>query len=175
MAAERGLVSRVARWCVQHHGRVLIIWLVVIVAALAVLSGVGTRSANQFSLSGTESQRAEDLLQQSFPAQSGDVDQVVFRARQGRIAGPRIRARIEPVLARARRLPHVSSVVGPYAAGAAQISGDGRIAFATVTFNKQAPELSKGTVERLISTATQARSPDLQVELGGGAVEHTQT
>ena len=144
MAAERGLVSRVARWCVQHHGRVLIIWLVVIVAAVTAYSGVGTRAANQFSLSGTESQRAKDLLQQSFPAQSGDVDQIVFRARQDRIADHAMRARIEPMRARVARLPHVSGVVGPYAAGTRQISADGRIAFATVTFNKQAPALSKG-------------------------------
>jgi RND superfamily putative drug exporter len=175
MADERGLVQRVARWCIRHRGRVLLIWLVVVVAALAVLSGIGTRAANQFSLSGTESQRAQDLLQRSFPAQSGDVDQIVFRARRGRITNTPIRARIEAVLARARRAPHVSSVVGPYAAGTTQTSADGRIAFATVTFDRQAPELSKSTVERLISAATLARSPDLEVELGGGAIEQTQT
>ena len=174
-AFEPGLVPRVARWCVRHRGRVLIIWVVVLIAALAAMSRVGTRAANQFSLSGTESQRAQDLLQQSFPAQSGDVDQIVVRARQARIAAPAIRARIEPMLNRVARLPHVSSVVGPYAAGTTQISADGRIAFATVTFDEQAPSLSKATVERVISTATEARSPNLDVELGGGAIEQTQT
>jgi putative drug exporter of the RND superfamily len=159
VASETSLVPRVASWCVRHRARVLIVWLVVIIAALAVSSGVGTRAANQFSLSGTESQRAQDLLQQSFPAQSGDVDQIVVRARQGRIADPAIRTRIEPMLNRVARLPHVSSVVGPYAAGTTQISADGRIAFATVTFDEQAPTLSKATVEDLISTATKARSP----------------
>ena len=168
-------MPRVARWCVRHRGRVLILWLVVVIAALAALSSVGTRAANQFSLSGTESQRAQDLLHQSFPAQSGDVDQIVVRARQGRIADPQIRARIEPMLTRVARLPHVSSVVGPYAAGTTQISADGRIAFATVTFDEQAPSLSKATVEHVISTATKARSPNLDVELGGGAIEQTQT
>jgi putative drug exporter of the RND superfamily len=175
VASETSLVPRVASWCVRHRARVLIIWLVVIIAALAVSSGVGTRAANQFSLSGTESQRAQDLLQQSFPAQSGDVDQIVVRARQGRIADQAIRTRIEPMLNRVARLPHVSSVVGPYAAGTTQISADGRIAFATVTFDEQAPTLSKATVEDLISTATKARSPNLGVELGGGAIEQTQT
>jgi putative drug exporter of the RND superfamily len=79
---------RFANWCVAHRRRVLITWLLLLVAALAAYSGIGTRAANQFSLSGTESQRAQDLLQQSFPAQSGDVDQIVFRARQGRITDP---------------------------------------------------------------------------------------
>ena len=77
-----------ARWCVRHRGRVLIIWLVVVIAALAATSGIGTRAANQFSLGGTESQRAQDLLTERSLAQSGDVDQVVFRARQGRITDP---------------------------------------------------------------------------------------
>jgi putative drug exporter of the RND superfamily len=166
---------RFANWCVAHRRRVLITWLLLLVAALAAYSGIGTRAANQFSLSGTESQRAQDLLQQSFPAQSGDVDQIVFRARQGRITDPAVRARAEQALTRVSRLPQVSGVTGPYAAGTAQISKDGRIAFATVTFSKEAPALSKATVERVISTATDARSADLEVELGGAAIEQTQT
>ena len=140
MASEASLVSRVARWCAPSPSPRSDHLAVVIIAALAALSGVGTRAANQFSLSGTESQRAQDLLQQSFPAQSGDVDQIVVRARQGRIADPAIRTRIEPMLTRVARLPHVSSVVGPYAAGTTQISADGRIAFATVTFDEEAPD-----------------------------------
>jgi RND superfamily putative drug exporter len=57
----------------------------------------------------------------------------------------------------------------------AQISKNGRIAFATLTFNAEAPALSKPTIERVISTATAARSPDLEVELGGAAIEQAQT
>ena len=68
-------------------------------------------------------------------------------------------------------LPHVSGVTSPYAAGGRQaISSDGRIAFATVTFDEQAPALSKAQVERVISAAQTARAPNLQVELGGQAI-----
>jgi putative drug exporter of the RND superfamily len=174
MTTKPGLVARLARWCVDHRRRALIGWVVILVAALAVSSAVGTRPANQFSLKGTESQHAQDLLRRSFPAQSGDLDQIVFHARHGRITDPAIRARIAPVLARVARLPHVTGVSGPYADRGAQISAGGRIAFATVTFDKQAPALSKPTVERVMSTAEQARAPDLQVELGGAAIEQTQ-
>jgi putative drug exporter of the RND superfamily len=170
-----GLVPRVASWCVRHRGRVTAGWILILVAALIAYSGIGARAANQFSLGGTESQRAQDLLTRAFPAQSGDLDQVVFRARQGRITDPAVRARVAPVLARIRRLPHVSAVIGPYQDGTAQISRDGRIAFAAVTFDKEAPSLSNGTVERVISTAESARSQALEVELGGAAIEQTQT
>ncbi|MGH3099414.1 MAG: hypothetical protein ACRDPU_00375, partial [Thermoleophilia bacterium] len=174
ISSELGLIARVARWCVDHRWRALVAWLVLLVAALGLTSAVGIRPANQFSLQGTESQRAVDLLRRDFPAQSGDIDQVVFRARQGRITDPAIRQRIAPTLAEIARLPHVSEVTSPYAAGAHAISRDGRIAFATVTFNKQAPSLSKPTVNRVISAAKQARGGDLQVELGGAAIEQAQ-
>ena len=169
------MVARVARWCIEHRRRVLIAWLVLLVAALAVSSAVGTRPANQFSLNGTESQRAQDVLTRAFPAQSGDLDQIVFHARQGRITDPAIRARINSTLGRVAHLPHVTAVTSPFADGGQTISSDGRIAFATVTFDKQAPSLSKPTVQRVISAAEQARSPDLQVELGGAAIEQAQT
>jgi RND superfamily putative drug exporter len=175
MSTKPGVVARVARWCVEHRRRTLIAWVVLLVVALGASSAVGTRQANQFSLNGTESQRAQDLLTRSFPAQSGDIDQVVFHARQGRITDPAVRARVAAVLARIAGLPHVSGVAGPYAGGGAQISRDGRIAFATITFDKQAPDLSKPTVERVISTAEQARAPGLQVELGGAAIEQAQS
>jgi putative drug exporter of the RND superfamily len=174
MYNEPGLIARIALWCVEHRRRALVAWLLLLVAALAVSSAVGMRPANQFSLKGTESQRAQDLLTRDFPAQSGDIDQVVFHARHGRITDPDVRARIAPVLARVARLPHVTGVASPYAAGGRAISSDGRIAFATVTFDRQAPSLSKPTVNRVISTAEQARAPDLQIELGGAAIEQAQ-
>jgi putative drug exporter of the RND superfamily len=176
MSKKLGLVARVARWCVQHWRRALIAWVVLLVVVLAASGAVGTRQANQFSLKRTESQQAQDLLKRDFPAESGDVDQIVFHARQGRITDSAIRARVASALSRVRRLPHVAGVTSPYAAGGGQaISSDGRIAFATVTFDEQAPALSKPTVERVISAAEKARAPDLQVELGGQAIEQTQT
>ena len=170
-----GLVARVSRWCVEHRRRALIVWVILLIAVLAASGAAGTRQANEFSLNGTESQQAQDLLKRDFPAQSGDVDQIVFHTRNGRITDPAMRARIDAAVARVARLPHVTEVTSPYAAGGHAVSRDGRIAFATVSFDKQAPELSKPTVERVISAADKARSPDLQVELGGPAIEQAQS
>ena len=69
-----------------------------------------------------------------------------------------------------------TAVASPYApGGAGAISRDGRIAFATVTFDSRPTALPKSAVERVVSTAEQARAPDLQVELGGQAIESVQT
>jgi len=113
-----GLMARVSRWCVEHRRRALIIWVLLLLLVLAASSAVGTRQANEFSLKGTESQQAQDLLKRDFPAQSGDVDQIVFHARDGRITDPAMRARIDAAVARVARLPHVSGVTSPYAARA---------------------------------------------------------
>jgi putative drug exporter of the RND superfamily len=170
------VVARVARWCVEHRLRTLIVWIAVLVAVIGASSAVGTRQATDFTLKGTESQQAEDLLARDFPAQSGDLDQIVFGTRGAAITDPAIRARITPVLARIAKLPHVAGVTSPYASGGGRaISSDGRIAFATVTFDQQAAAVPKPAIERVISTAEQARGPDLEVALGGQAIEAAQT
>src|SRR5919106_3128442 len=154
-----GAVTRLARWCVQHRRRTLVAWIVGLVAVGAISSAVGTRAATDFSLPGTESQRAQDVLDRDFPSQAGDVDQIVFHARKGLITDPDVRSRIAPALAKIARFRHVASVTSPYGPGGSQaISQDGRTAFATVTFDEQAADLPKAAVERVISTTDAAGS-----------------
>src|SRR5260370_17369070 len=81
---------------------------------------IGCNNGNSFSLNGTDSQRAVDLLKREFPAQSGDSDQIVFAVRSGSVTSPAARARIAPMLQRVAQLPHVSGVVSPYSPACAQ-------------------------------------------------------
>jgi RND superfamily putative drug exporter len=171
----RGAVARVARWATQHRRTVVIGWVVLLIATLGISGALGTKYSNNFSLAGTDSQRATDLLKREFPAQAGDEDTIVLHARKGSVTDAAIRARVEPVLARVARLPHVTGVASPYARGGAQaISKDRRIAFATVTFDQRANDLEKADIKRVIATAETARSPQLQVELGGQAIQQAQ-
>jgi RND superfamily putative drug exporter len=157
-----------------HRRTVLVAWIAAAVALLAGSQAIGSRTSNDFSLPGTSSQRAVDLLQSRFAAQAGDADQIVFRARAGTVSAPQVRRVVTPLLARIDRLPHVTAVVSPYAPGTHAVSKDGTIAFATVTFDQRAAELPKAAVNRVIATAQSARSPALQVELGGQAIEQAQ-
>jgi RND superfamily putative drug exporter len=56
-------------------------------------------------------------------------------------------------------------------AGATQISADGRTAYATVGFDKQANELPLPDIQKVIDTAEAARGDGVQVELGGQAIK----
>src|SRR4030088_2651539 len=170
-----GIVARVGGWAAGHGRIVLLGWIVALVGAFGASSAVGTNYSNSFSLKGTDSQRAVDLLKRNFPAQSGDSDQIVFHARSGSVTAPAVQARIAPVLGQIARLPHVSGVVSPYsAAGAQAVSRDGTIAFATVNFDQRANTLPKSAVERVIFVAHGARSPQLEVQLGGQAIEQVE-
>ncbi len=165
---------RLTRWTMAHRRTVVVLWIALAVGLLAGSQALGTRTSNDFSLPGTPSQRAVDLLRSRFPARAGDSDQIVFHSPAGTITAPEARSVVVSLLARVGRLPHVTAVVSPYAPGVHAISKDGTIAFATVTFNESAAQLPKSAVDRVITTAKAARSPGLQVELGGQAIEQAQ-
>jgi RND superfamily putative drug exporter len=165
---------KLTRWTIAHRWIVVLSWIALAFGVLAASQAVGTRDANNFSLPNTDSQRAIDLLQSRFPAQAGDVDQIVFRARSGKVTDASARAVIAPLVRRIARLPHVAGVVSPYGAGANALSKDGTIGFATVEFDQRANELPKASIERVIDSAQAARSPALQVELGGEAIKQAQ-
>ena len=167
-------MAAIARWTIAHRRIVLVVWVVVAVGVLAAASSVGSKTASSFTLPGTGSQRAADVLTNRFPAQAGDADQVVFHARTGTLTGRADRAVIDATLARIARLPHVTGVVSPYAAGQHAISRDGTIGFATVNFDQRANTLPKAAVTRVIATAESARSATLEVQLGGQAVGQAQ-
>jgi RND superfamily putative drug exporter len=164
----------IARWTMAHRRFVVIAWIVAAVGIFAVSSSVGKKTASDFTLPGTGSQHAVDLLHSRFPAQAGDADQIVFHARSGKLTDPADRATIATTVERVGRLAHVTGVTSPYAAGQHAISPDGTIAFATVNFDQRANALSKAVVEKVITVAQSASSPTLEVELGGQAIEQAQ-
>jgi RND superfamily putative drug exporter len=167
-------MQSIARWTMRHRRLVVVAWIAVAFGVFGLSNAVGKKTAGDFTLPGTGSQQAIDLLKSRFPAQAGDADQIVFHARTGRLVAAADRATIEATLARVAHLPHVTGVTSPFAAGQRAVSRDGTIAFATVTFDEAANALPKAAVERVISTAQSARSASLDVALGGQAIEQAQ-
>jgi RND superfamily putative drug exporter len=163
-----------ARWCFRHRRIVLAAWLMALVALNALHAGAGSDYKDQFKLSGTDSFDAVHLLQRSAPKASGDQEQIVFTAKDGKVTDAAVRARIEPMLAKVAKLPHVGSVSSPYAQGnGVQVSKDARIAFATVNLDQDAVKVPVDAVKKIVSTARKAGDDRIQVELGGQAVEAT--
>ena len=170
-----GMLASGAAWTTRRRGLVLVAWPVVLIAAVAAFKGVGSDFSNNLTLPGTQSQAAVSLLTRDFARRAGDQDQIVFATSRGTIVGAAAKARIVLALARVARLPHVVSVVSPYSAnGEHQLSPDRTVAFATVTFDAQARSIPVAAIDRVISTAQAARTPTLEVALGGQAIQHAQ-
>jgi RND superfamily putative drug exporter len=161
-----------AQWCFRHRKTVLALWLVALIGTFGLTRAAGTDFSTKFQLPNTPSATALALLQKDFPAVSGSSDQIVLHATSGTVRSASVEANAERMLAKVATLPHVRSVASPFgAAGATQISKDGTVAFATVTFNEQSQNLPKAAVTRVITTAQAAADQHLQVALGGQDIE----
>jgi RND superfamily putative drug exporter len=165
-------VRRLAGWSVENRRLVLVLWLVLAIGASALHAAVGSGYSNSFSLKGTPSTQALALLRGATPRASGDTDQIVVKARTGTVTEPAIKASVSAMLSRVSRLPHVGSVASPYAKGGErQISRSGNIAYATVTFDELANSLPLASINRVVNVAQSASTRDLDVQLGGQAIE----
>jgi RND superfamily putative drug exporter len=166
---------RLARWSTTHRLYVAIGWVVLLIAVNAIAQSAGTEYSNNFTLPNSGAQRAADLLQRSFPSQSGDRDSIVYRVSSGSVLDPSVKARMSAMFAKVEKLPHVTSVISPYAGAAAgkAISANHKIAFATVVFDEKANLLPTSAPERVVAVAQAAAKPGLDVQLGGQAIEAT--
>jgi RND superfamily putative drug exporter len=161
---------RLARWCNAHRWRTFLAWLLALVVIQVIAGTVGVKEISSFRLPGTESQRAYDLLAQHFPAAKGDTDQVVFRARSGRLDQGANRARIAAALKRVQGDRHVASAGSPFGSGG-RLTRDGRIGVAMVNYKESTNDITPDDLEKVENAAFTARSPQLQVEHGGPGAE----
>jgi RND superfamily putative drug exporter len=167
---------KLARWSTTHRKYVVIGWVALLLAVNVLAQSAGTSYSNNFTLPNSDAQRAADLLQHSFASQAGDRDTIAFKVSSGTVSSKAVRARMSAMFAQVAKLPHVSSVISPYAGASAgkSVSANGKIAFATVVFDEKANLLPQSAPERVVQTARAAAQPGLQVELGGQAIEATE-
>jgi putative drug exporter of the RND superfamily len=170
MARTPSRFVRLARVCNRHRWRTFLVWLVALIALQAIGSAVGTKKISSFRLPGTESQRAYDLLAAHFPAQKGDSDQIVFRARSGKLTDPATKARINAALKRVEAAPDVGSVDSPFSPRG-QVTKDGRIGVATLNYELSTNDIEPADLEKAQDAMFSARSSSLQVEHGGPGAE----
>ncbi|MDT0343377.1 MMPL family transporter [Streptomyces litchfieldiae] len=159
--------ARVAGFAHRRRKLALGLWLAVLVGVWAIASATGSDYREDYSLPGTESQEAADLLAEHGSAQAGDTVDIVVQDENG-LADPVVEQRIEEMLAEVAELPRVSQVRSLYDDESA-VSEDGTIGYATVVLDTPSEQMSKPDVERILETAQEAEGDGLRVELGGEA------
>ncbi|HWF34932.1 MAG TPA: MMPL family transporter [Solirubrobacteraceae bacterium] len=166
---------KLTRWCIAHRRFVLVAWVAVAVIATVLAGAAGRNYATDFSLPGTESQHALDLLKADFKAQSGDVDTVVFHTTQGTIDSPAVKSAMSKVLNQVSGDPHVVSVLSPYTPqGAVEVSKSRTTAFAAVNYSKRANNLPNATGKPVLNQINAVHVPGLQVAAGGQVIEQAE-
>ncbi|MER6410734.1 MMPL family transporter [Streptomyces humidus] len=163
-----------ARWCYRHRLVVLLVWVGALFGLGFSASTAGTDYANVFSLPDTDSKRAYDMMEKAFPARAGDTDTVVWTVDEGSVRDQDVRSRIQPALDDIAKMKGVGGVTSPYAGAATQVSGDGRTAYAQITFTEQANSVPKELVQDVVDAAQGAERGGLEVELGGQAIQRVQ-
>ncbi len=164
------MLDRLARSCYRHRRLVVLAWVGALVLVSFLSKTAGGKDTTNFSLPGTESQQALDLLKAKFPARSGDTADIVFAA-PGAGGVDAVRGRIVAAVAAAQRAnPHISGIVSPFdPQGARQVSADRHIAFAEVNLDVISNDLPK-SAGPAIEAATKGAArpgPDLQLAFGG--------
>ncbi|NKZ05008.1 MMPL family transporter [Actinomadura latina] len=155
------LLYRLGRAAALRPWRFIVVWLALVAAAAGFAGAAGGALHDDYTLAGTGSQQATDLLRERFPALSGADARVVVHAKSGTVD----RARLAAAAGELRKLPHVSEVSPP------QPSPDGATALLTVRYSVPVTDLAPDeTLDRLRSAA---RGLDgYQVEFGGQVPEN---
>jgi RND superfamily putative drug exporter len=167
-------LHRLGGWAFENRWKVLVAWILVLVIVGACSAAFAGKTNDEFTVPGTESQTAQDLLEEKFPAASGATARMVFEAPAGEtLAEPENRAALEQSLANAANAEDVELVTDPFKDKT--ISEDGRIAFADVVYPVPADEISDSAADELEKSADPARAAGLEVDFGGGIVTDEST
>jgi putative drug exporter of the RND superfamily len=164
-----------AHWCIAHRRRVVIGWILIAVLFNVLAQAAGRNYSTDFSLPGTEAQRALDLLKRDFRTQSGDIETIVFRTARGSVFSPQVTSPVTSLLTRVGGMPHVVAVVSPYSSrGALQVSGDHSTAFAQVYYDKPPNQLPSTTGQPLLNAIDGLHVSGLKIAAGGAVTEQAE-
>ncbi|MER7008330.1 MMPL family transporter [Dactylosporangium sp. NPDC000555] len=165
------VLYRLGRASFRHRWLVLVLWIV----ALGALGGAaavfkGPTSSN-FTMPGTESQRAIDALKRQFPEASGSTGTIVIAAPEGgNLTSDANKAAVMGLVGEANKLPGVVGALDPYTTMA--LSPDMRYALVTVQFADRTDKVTKDQRAAYEGTGAAAEQAGLRVEHGGEVMNH---
>jgi RND superfamily putative drug exporter len=164
------LLQRLGAFSVRRRRLVLAGWLVLLVAIGGLAMGFKGTFSDKFSVPGTESQAANELISERIPGANASAasGKVVFAAKSGEtLTSGDDKAAIEQTVAALAKVKDVSGAPSPFAAKT--VSQDGRIAYTNVSFSVVDAEVTPEITDAIEQATAPARAAGLQVEYGGAA------
>jgi len=164
-----GPLGRLGRFAYRRRGRVLLLWLAGLVAAVALSAAFAGEFTADYSAPGSDSKKAQQVLEQRFPSQSNAVVTVVVRADAG-VRDEGVRREVTELLDELTAVPHVAGASDPYATPGA-VSADGRTLLANLRLDVvNATDMPVEDSTRLIDVAEESSTAGMRVALGGQAI-----
>ncbi|MVO90951.1 MMPL family transporter [Streptomyces sp. p1417] len=166
------LLYRLGRLSFRRRRWVALLWVAILAACSFAALSAPAAEEDGFSMPGTESQKAFDLLDERFPGDNaeGADARVVFAAPDGqKVTARENRAAVEKVVDTIGRGSQVKDTSSPFAPES--VSKDATTAFATVTYTVSSDDLSEATSAALMDAVEDGRAAGLTVEVGGSAVD----
>lgn len=165
------ILYRLGRFAFRRRRLVLMFWIAMLAAvSIGAISSSGTTKDN-FTLPGTQSQNAIDLLEREFPqaSASGATARVVFEAPEGEtLTSGANRSEVESLVAELKTAPQVASVSDPFIGGL--VSESGSIAYTKVSYEVAESDLGSAAHDALNKIAVEGSKAGLTVSMGGEAV-----
>jgi RND superfamily putative drug exporter len=168
-----GPLGRLAALTYRRRGRTVVAWVSALLLAVGLASAFGGSFFADYSAPGSDSSRAQELLDEQFPAMKGDTVAVVVRAADG-VRTPAAKADVGTLLGELGRQPHVQSVDDPYTTPGA-ISPDGRTLAAQLRLDVSNPvDVPVADSEQMLEIAEDASRAGLEVALGGQTIQQAE-
>jgi RND superfamily putative drug exporter len=175
IAAMAIYLYRLGRFAFRRRRLVIFVWLGLLVAGVVGAVTLSAPTGGGFSIPGTESQRAGDLLHERFPQIGADsaTARIVFRAAEGQeLTDPANRAVVKQTVARLAAAPQVAAATDPFTAHA--VSADGRTGYTQVSYRVSDNEVTPVARDAVRAALEPTRVAGLTVEYGGDAMKETQ-
>jgi putative drug exporter of the RND superfamily len=172
-ASQIGPLGRLARLTYRNRGRTLLAWLAVLVLAVVLSSAFGGKFKADYSAPGSDSAAAQSLLENKFPAQSGDTVDVVVHSDQA-VTSPAVKADVAALLAKVAKVAHVATVDDPYTTPG-DIAADGHTLVAHSRLDVlNPPDMPVKNAQQLLDLAGAASTNGLQVAVGGQSIQQAE-
>jgi RND superfamily putative drug exporter len=168
------LLSHIAAVVARRPRIATLVALLGLSALIAGAVAAGGSFKDDFTVPGIESQKAQDMLEQKFPAQSGTQATLVFSAPDGGLQRSEAKREIGAALSSIARQPHVVSIEDPFETPD-RLSHDGDIAYATVSYDQTATALDTAARERLEDATAGLPRSGVDVAMSGEPIDGAAT
>jgi putative drug exporter of the RND superfamily len=173
-----GALAGWARACATHPWRVLATWGGIVVVLIALVATIGGGLRDEFTIPGSDTQKATDLIESQFKSEQGSVLNIVLAAPEGeRLDTPERKAAIQKAMDELRTDPQfkptdgtagLTSVGNPFSD--ATFSDNGRIAYAEAQFDRVIYDKDRDSVVNVEDAVREALAPvGVTVEYNGEA------